>query len=64
MDTFAGALILAAPHPVALFNVSPGFSTASLRSTYRILRARKKFRTEARPLKDDEILALAVNLFR
>jgi len=57
IDTFAGAAILAAPHPLVLFNVAPGFMTSNLRSSYRILNAEKNLRMEFLPLKDAEIVA-------
>jgi hypothetical protein len=55
IDTFAGAAILAAPHPLVLYNAAPGFSTASLRSSYRALHAEKNLRVESRLLNDTEI---------
>jgi len=57
IDTFAGAAILAAPHPLVMFNVGPGFTTSSLRSSYRALHEESKLRLESRSLKDDEIVA-------
>ncbi|HEV7928109.1 MAG TPA: acetylxylan esterase, partial [Verrucomicrobiae bacterium] len=55
IDTFEGAAILAAPHPVVLYNVAEGFSTAGLRSTYRLLQTPKSLRVENRVLTDAEI---------
>jgi dienelactone hydrolase len=62
IGTFTGALILAAPHPLALFNVAPGFETSDLRSCYRGLHAEMKVRVESRSLKDDEIVAAVLSL--
>jgi hypothetical protein len=56
IDTFAGAPILAAPHPLMLFNVAPGFPTSHLRSSYRALRSRKKLRMESRPLDGHDLV--------
>ncbi len=55
IDTFAGAAILAAPHPLVLYNVAASFPLASLRSSYRALLADKKLRVESRLLNDSEI---------
>ena len=57
IDTFAGAPILAAPHPLMLHNVAEGFPTSSVRASYRALRAETRLRVERRPLSDDEIVA-------
>jgi hypothetical protein len=55
IDSFAGAPILAAPHPLLLFNVGQGFTTSNLRSAYRSLHAQKKLRVESRPLNGSEM---------
>jgi dienelactone hydrolase len=55
IDTFTGAAILAAPHPLVLHNVADSFSTASLRSSYRVSQAEKSLKVESRLLNDDEI---------
>jgi dienelactone hydrolase len=57
MDTFEGALVLAAPHPLLLHNVAPRFSSVHLRSSYKTLRAEKQLRLESRRLDDGEIAA-------
>jgi hypothetical protein len=57
MDTFAGAAILAAPHPLVLYNMAAGFPTAGLRSTYRALQATKNLRVEPRLLNEAEVAA-------
>jgi len=55
IDTFAGAAILASPHPLVLYNVAAGFSTSSLRSCYKELHEDKMLRVESRLLNDAEI---------
>lgn len=55
IDTFEGAAILAAPHPLVLYNVTEGFTTSDLRSAYRVLQAPKSLRVENRPMTDAEI---------
>jgi hypothetical protein len=57
IDTFEGAAILAAPHPLVMYNVAPGFSTASLRSSYKVLLENRMLRVESRLLSDSEIAA-------
>jgi len=57
IDTFAGAPILAVPHPLVLFNVAEGFPTSNLRASYKALRAEKKLKVAAHPLNDNEIVA-------
>jgi hypothetical protein len=57
IDTFAGAPILAAPHPLMLFNVAEGFPTASLRSGFHALQAEKMLTLASGPLSDDKIVA-------
>ncbi len=55
IDTFAGAAMLAAPHPLVMYNVAAGFSTASLRAGYKASQEERKLRVEARLLNDAEI---------
>jgi hypothetical protein len=55
MGTFTGAAILASPHPLVLHNVAESFSTASLRSSYRVSQEAKNLRAESRLLNDAEI---------
>jgi dienelactone hydrolase len=55
MDTFEGALVLAAPHPLLLHNAAADFAAGHLRSCYRTLRAENSLRRESRRLKDEEI---------
>jgi hypothetical protein len=62
IDTFAGAAILAAPHPLVMHNVAKGFSTASLLSSYRAASAEKNLKVEARLLNEEEIVASALAL--
>ncbi|HZM03461.1 MAG TPA: hypothetical protein VFC44_10575, partial [Candidatus Saccharimonadales bacterium] len=62
IDTFAGAALLAAPHPLVLHNMAKGFSTASLRAGYRVSRAPKKLKVESHFLTDDQIVAAALAL--
>lgn len=57
IDTFAGAIILAAPHPLLLHNLSPNFSTAGMCSTYKTLNSKGKLKTESHHLSDDQIAA-------
>jgi hypothetical protein len=64
IDTFAGAPILAAPHPLVLFNVSDSFPVSSLRSSYRALRAQKNLKLEPGPLNGDQIAALILAMGR
>jgi hypothetical protein len=63
IDTFAGAPILAAPHPLVMFNAAPSFTTSNLLSSYRALHAEKKLRVESRPLEDDKIVAAVLSLW-
>jgi hypothetical protein len=62
IDTFAGAPILAAPHPLVLFNVAEGFPTSSLRASYKALHAEKKFKVASHPLSDQEIVAAVLEM--
>ena len=57
MDTFAGPLILAAPHPLLLHNLARTFPTQGIHSAYKILRSSNKFRAENHTFTDDEIAA-------
>jgi dienelactone hydrolase len=63
LDTFEGALLLAAPHPLMLFSVAPAFTTSHLRAGYAALRAENKLRVNSRPLNDEEIVAAVLSLF-
>jgi hypothetical protein len=56
IDSFEGAAILAAPHPLLLHDVAQGFPTSRLLSTYRILGAKKRISVKARRWKDDDIV--------
>ena len=62
IDTFSGAPILAAPHPLVLFNVAEGFPGASLRSSYKVLSAEKNLRVVPGPLNDHDIVASVMAL--
>ena len=62
IDTFSGAPIMAAPHPLVLFNVAQGFPTSSLRASYKVLSAEKNFRVVSGPLNDHEIVASVLAL--
>jgi hypothetical protein len=55
IDTFDGALVLAAPHPLLLHNVNPRSSFAHARSAYAALRAEKSFRLESNRLSDEDL---------
>ena len=55
IDTFEGALVLSAPHPLLLHNVNPRSSFAHTRSAYAALRANKNLRLESSRLGDEEI---------
>ena len=57
VDTFAGAPMLAAPHPLLLHNMAGTFPTGGLRSAYKISGNPDRFRAENRKLADDEIAA-------
>lgn len=56
MDTFMGAAILAAPHPLFLHNASPNFATDSLRTAYGLLKRTGWFKAETRLYDDEGIL--------
>jgi hypothetical protein len=62
IDTFEGALVLAAPQPLLLHNAAAGFGSAHLRSCYETLRAEKRLRLESRSFNDEEIAAWAAAL--
>lgn len=57
VDTFAGALILAAPHPLLLHDLARTFPTRGVRSAYKVLGKPNKFRSESHRLTDDEIVS-------
>jgi hypothetical protein len=57
MDTFEGALVLAAPHPLLLHNAAAGFPTTHVRSCYKTLGAQDNLRLESHRLNDTEITA-------
>jgi dienelactone hydrolase len=57
IDTFEGALVLAAPRPLLLHNAAAGFPAAHLCSCYKTLRAEKSLQLESRRLNDEEIAA-------
>jgi dienelactone hydrolase len=57
IDTYEGALVLAAPHPLLLHNAAPGLPVARMQSAYKTLRAGKSFRLESRRFNDGEIAA-------
>jgi hypothetical protein len=57
IDTFEGALVLAAPHPLLLHNAAAGFPAAHLRSCYKTLHAENRLRLESRRLNDEEIVS-------
>jgi dienelactone hydrolase len=56
IDTFEGALVLAAPHPLLLHNVNPRSAFPHARSAYAALRADKNFRLESSHLGDEDIV--------
>jgi dienelactone hydrolase len=56
IDTFEGALILAAPHPLLLHNAVANFPVAHVRSCYKTLHAENNLRLESRPFNEDEIV--------
>lgn len=57
IDTFAGAAILAAPHPLVLYNVANDFPVYKLRASYKSLHADRKFKVINQALNDQEIVA-------
>jgi hypothetical protein len=57
IDTFEGAMVLAAPHPLLLHDTGSGFPAAHVRSCYKTLRAEKNLRVETRPLDDAEVVS-------
>ncbi|HUD46536.1 MAG TPA: acetylxylan esterase [Candidatus Baltobacteraceae bacterium] len=57
IDTFEGALVLAAPHPLLLHNAGAGFPADHLRSCYRTLHAENRLRLGTRRLADEEIVS-------
>jgi hypothetical protein len=62
--TFAGAAMLAAPHPLLMHNVAAGSTLYGLRSSYRILRAEKNLSVETRPFNDESIVASVLALVK
>lgn len=64
IDTFAGAAILAAPHPLELFNMADNSPAPSLRSVYKALGAQKKLKVVPKSLSNDEIVASAVAMLK
>lgn len=57
IDTYEGALVLAAPHPLLLHNAAAAFPAARLRACYKTLRAEKSLHLESLCLNDAEIAA-------
>jgi hypothetical protein len=57
IDTYEGALVLAAPRPLFLHNAAAGFPAAHLRSCYKALHAENRLHLESRRLSDEEIAA-------
>jgi Acetyl xylan esterase (AXE1) len=57
IDTFAGAPILVAPHPLILFNLAKGFPTVSLSNSYKALGAEPNLKLMSRDLNDHDIVA-------
>ncbi|HZV35319.1 MAG TPA: acetylxylan esterase [Verrucomicrobiae bacterium] len=55
VDTFNGALILAAPNPLLLYNTGGRFPADELKKTYKILGASKNLRVEKKKLTDEQI---------
>jgi dienelactone hydrolase len=55
IDTFEGALVLAAPHPLLLHNRSASFTASRVRSSYQTSASEKQLRLESRRLNDGEI---------
>jgi hypothetical protein len=56
IDSFEGAAILAAPHPLLLRDVAQGFPTSRLLSSYRISGAKKTISVKARRWNDDDVV--------
>jgi hypothetical protein len=50
IGTFTGAAMLAAPHPLLLHNVGPGFDVDALKTIYGALKEPGRFEVEARQL--------------
>jgi hypothetical protein len=57
IDTFTGAAILAAPHPLLLHNLSEKFPTENLRTSYQTLNTLEKFKTDTKALPTKAIFA-------
>ena len=64
VDTFNGALICAAPHPLLLHNTGDKFPTDSLKSIYKMLDASNKFSEENAKLGDAQIVEWLVQSAR
>jgi hypothetical protein len=56
IGVFEGAAMLAAPHPLLLYNRSPTFSTASLEAAYKAAGGARKFRHETAGLSSEELI--------
>lgn len=61
MGTFEGAPMLAAPHPLFLYNTGGKFPTSSIQRAYLAAGAEDKLRTEDRNLKAEELADLIVH---
>src|SRR5258706_10559417 len=56
LGAFEGAAMLAAPHPLLLFNTGTNFSTATVRSTYKAIGAKAALRVEPDALSDKQLV--------
>ena len=60
---FKTSAVLAAPHPLALFNVDEKFTAAGwIRDVYQKLGVQDRFTTTAGPMSDDDVLAVALGV--
>ncbi|MDW8309162.1 MAG: hypothetical protein RMK20_07290 [Verrucomicrobiales bacterium] len=57
IGTFEGAPMLAAPQPLLIHNAGRDFSTAGIRTAYRVLNAERRLRIEPEPLDHKAIAA-------
>jgi hypothetical protein len=53
---FTGAALLAAPHPLLVHNVSPGFPVETLKSVYGTPKEPSRFQVEQRPFDEGELV--------
>jgi hypothetical protein len=62
LGAFEGTALLAAPHPLLLYDTGPNFPTQTLSSTYGALKAGRQFHVESRGLGEAELASWLANI--